>query len=206
MHAMHTSLTAQHMGRCTRTNFLCTTDKRHTLSCSGQRNGFSFSESRCHTAVLCSTERRSETLIKPTKLSRGTICSTGSNSSISRRAKSSSRGSTFLQAGDASGQKSPLSVLVAGKTLTPLPPPGEDNNSDDGLGWQWFNLQLYAEKWNVPWNGWTVVGVMALWALSFVTVGFFLVPGAYKYAGIELSTLGPDGRAGFTLISQVSNV
>lgn len=203
---MHNSLTSQRMGRCTRANFLCTTDKRHTPSCSGQKNSFRLAQSRCSTAVSCSMDRRSETLMKPTKLSRGSISSTGSNSSISRRANSSSRGPTFLKAGDASGQKSPLSVLVPGKTLTPLPPPGEDNNSDDGLGWQWFNPQLYAEKWNVPWNGWTVVGVMALWALSFVTVGFFLVPGAYKYAGIELSTLGPDGRAGFTLISQVSIV
>ncbi|MEW5297682.1 MAG: hypothetical protein WDW38_006853 [Sanguina aurantia] len=44
---------------------------------------------------------------------------------------------------------------------------------------------------------------MSLWALSFVVVGFFLVPGAYRYAGVELSTLGPEGRAGFTLISQI---
>lgn len=172
----------------------------HMPSSSIHHNLVSSGRSRCSLRSSCSIHRRNGRITHLTQPYGGFSCP---GSCISRTAQHNSRcrGSIAMKAGDGD-QKASLSVLVPEKTSTPVPPPGEGN--EDGLGWQWFNLQLYAQRWNVPWDGKTVAGVMSLWALSFVVVGFFLVPGAYRYAGVELSTLGPEGRAGFTLISQVS--
>lgn len=173
----------------------------HMPSSLTHHNLVSCGRNRCSLIPSCPIHQGNGRFTHLTQPSGGSSCP---GSSISRTAqqKSRCRGSVATKAGDAGDQKASLSVLVPEKTSTPVPPPGEGD--EDGLGWQWFNLQLYAQRWNVPWDGKTVAGVMSLWALSFVMVGFFLVPGAYRYAGVELSTLGPQGRAGFTLVSQVS--
>lgn len=77
-----------------------------------------------------------------------------------------------------------------------VPPEEEDT-------WGIFDAKRYKYRWDVPWGWGVIAGGMVAWQVTFVLVGFVAVPLAYRLADIDIPSLGPDGRAQFTLIAQV---
>ena len=85
-------------------------------------------------------------------------------------------------------------TLFVTKAEPPLPEPG----------WRLYDLEAYSRGWEVPWGPGVVAAVLAIWAISFIAVGLFLVPGLYGLAGVKLSELSPQASTQFTLACQVA--
>lgn len=74
----------------------------------------------------------------------------------------------------------------------------------DSSGWGVLRLDEYNRGWTVPWGPWTLVGGLGLWFVSFVAVGFLVVPTLYKLSGGGNGTLSSGDAAEFTLATQVA--
>ena len=73
---------------------------------------------------------------------------------------------------------------------------------DDGL--KLFDLNMFSDRWEVPWGGWKVALGTGAWSFSFIFTAAVIVPLLSLSQGYDPKTFTTDQKIGYLLLIQVS--